>query len=89
MPVTDKLARFVTVGRNVVFTVAFDGTTLAVEDQAPLSGLTAEVEGRGVALARGGTVALAAWFEDDGATPNPSGWVGGELAVPRSMTPAT
>lgn len=58
------LERIVSVGRDAVHSVAFDGATLSLDDSyAPPEVET--VEYRGVALTEDGAYALAAWFTTD------------------------
>lgn len=65
--------RLVTVGRNTVATVGFDGETMTELDRVTLAeGFN--VENREVALTPDGQHAFVAWFRSDD---TPSGWSGG------------
>lgn len=66
--------RLVTVGRNTVATVGFDGATMTELDRVTLAeGFN--VENREVALTPDGKHAFVAWFRRN--DPTPSGWSGG------------
>lgn len=83
---TDGLERIVTVGRNNVRTLSFDGTTLALDGTHTVTE-TYTIEYRGVGLTSDGAYALAAWFASSSSAPALGGVELFEVAADGGLTP--
>ena len=82
---TDGLGRIVTVGRNNVRTLAFDGAAIAAEGTYTVSEAF-NVEYRGVGLTNDAGFALASWFSNDAAAPVIGGVELFEIAADGALT---
>lgn len=82
---TDGLERIVTVGRNNVRTLAFDGAAIAAEGTHTVAEAY-DIEYRGVGLTNDAKYALASWFSNDPAAPLIGGVELFEIATDGALT---